>query len=256
MSDGVETKMRLVIPRRWVIAGTMATVGALAAGSALAEGGEAGEGAAIAALEGDEAFLAELSLFAATHVIVSALYAEGAVAAAQEHLEQSHHAYYEDIADDLEERGAVPFEAEAEAFAEAVKEGRDAAEVAGLAQAVLAAITAAQTGAKPADAMKAAEMLMRTAAADYEAALTDGEVTTPQEYRDAWGFAEVAKRHLQALAASPDATVAGAAEAGLTALEPVAEQMPGVSATKVPGDASVLLGAAARIELAAYRLRS
>lgn len=269
MSDDNETKVRLVVPRRWLIASTMVTIGALAAGPVLAsggqsdetkaapaEGGEGGEGAAVAALEGDAEFLSELGLFEAAHVIVAALYAEGDVAAAQEHLEQSHHAYYEDIEDDLNEHGAAQFEAEAEAFAAAVREGRDAAEVSALADAVLAAITAAQAGAEPADAMKAVETLVRIAAADYEASLTDGEVTAPQEYRDAWGFAEVAKRRLQALAASSDATVAGAAEAGLAALEPAAEQLPGVSATKVPGDVSVLLGAAARIELASYRLRS
>jgi len=254
MSDR-DDLLRLVIPRRWVLAGSVATLGVLAAARPmLAEGGEGGESGAAVGLEGDAGFLVELGLFEATHLIVAALYAEGATARAQEHLELSHHAYYEDLEHELEDHGAVQFEAEAEAFAEAVATGADAATVAGAADAVLAAIVAARRPANAKGRMQAAERLVRLAADDFAGGVDGGKVAEPQEYRDAWGFAEAARRMMAELAQSPDAAVAEAGKGGLAALEPVAALFPALTAETVPGEPSVLAGAAARIEIAGLSL--
>jgi hypothetical protein len=260
MTDDRNRGPRLVMPRRYMIAGTIVTVGALAAAGARAqsaeggEGGEGGEGAVLEGLDAGAEFLTELGLFEATHRIVAGLYLGGATAAAAEHLEYSHHASYEDIEDDIAARGAPGFEPAVGAFAAAVAAGAPAGEVAQLSEAVLAGVEAARAGAAPADEMKAAEQLLRASAGDYEASVTGGAVTEAQEYRDAWGFAEVARLRLAALAAAPDAEVAAAAGAALAALDPLAEALPGLTATAAPGDPSVILGAAARVELSAYRL--
>ncbi len=268
MSDTDDRKPRLVVPRRSVLAGSAAVLGTLAAAPAWAqtasaggEGGEGGEGAATANLDGPVEMLVELGLFEATHRIVAALYAEGLTDDALSHLEQSHHASFEDIEHALEEyamdeAGAHAFEDLAEAFADAVKGGADAAVVADAAAAVLATAAEARSQMTAKDEFEAIEALLNIAHDDYEAGVAEGVVDAPQEYRDAWGFTEVARARLTALAASSDATVAGAGAAGLKALEPAAALFPGIGATEVPGaDPSVLAGAAARIEIAGLRLK-
>jgi hypothetical protein len=186
---------------------------------------------------------------------VAALYAEGAVDTAREHLEQSHHAYYEDLQDDLAEHGAAPFADEAKAFAEAVKNGADAGTVAAAAEAVLAAIAAAHASEAAAEEMKAAEALVRIAYEDFNGGVDAGEILAPQEYRDAWGFVDVARARLERLAESPDAEVAKAGQGGLTALEPVAALFAGgLTAERAGDDPSLIAGAAARIEIAGLRL--
>lgn len=259
MTDDHETRPRLVMPRRQVLAGAVAGASVLASRgwaqtAESGEGGESGEGAAVAALESDAGFLAELGLFEATHRIVAGLYAEGAEDTARDHLEQSHHAYYEDLEATLKQRGLPDFEAAVEAFADAVRDGAPAETVAAAAQDVFAGIAAAHAGAAPADEMKAAETLVRIAYDDFSAGVSDGAVEAPQEYRDSWGFVEVARGRIAALAASGDATVAGAGAAALEALTPVADLFPGLTADSAPGDPSILAGAAARIEIAGLRL--
>lgn len=260
MPDTPEKSPRIVIPRRSVLAGSAALIGGLSAlpawSQSSGEGGEGGEGASASGLEGPVEFLYELGLFEATVRIVSTLYAEDQADTAREHLEQSHHASYEDIEHEVEEYGATPFEEEAEAFADAVREGASKDAVKGAAETVLAAIAAAQSGIDPHEQVEAVEALMKTAYDDYEAGVAEGVVDAPQEYRDAWGFVAVATARLDSLAASGDADVAKAGAAARAALDPAAPLFPSITAAEVPGaDASILAGAAARIEIAGMRLK-
>jgi hypothetical protein len=256
MTKDRETGPRLVMPRRRVLVGAVAGAGLFASRgwAQSTEGGEGGEGAAVAALDTQVAFLAELGLFEATHRIVAALYAEGAEDTARDHLEASHHAYYEDLEDRLTARNLPGFKDAAEAFAVAIRSGATPETVATAADAVFAGLAAAHNGATPADEMKAAETLVRIAFDDFSAGVADGVVDAPQEYRDAWGFVEVARGSMAILAASDDTTVAGAGTAALAALTPAAALFPGLNAQTVPNDASILAGAAARIEIAGLRL--
>ena len=81
--------------------------------------------------------------------------------------------------------------------------------------------------------------------------MTDGQVTELPEYLDAWGFVQVAKDQGARLA---DASRA-AADAIAAALAPADALFPDlVPDGKVSGDPSVLLGAAARIEIAGLGL--
>ncbi len=253
--------VRTVIARRWVIAGLAAGGATLASAprgfAQSAEGGEGGEGGEGAAAEGlspDVAWLVDLGLFAATHRIVAELAATGHPDLARAHLDQSHHAYYDDLEDRLADRGLPGFEAEAQAFTAAVA-ADDPAAVATTAATVLAALDRAGADLSPRDRMQAAEQLLRTAADDYAAGVQDGAVTAPQEYRDAWGFAEAARALTAQVAAASDPAVAAAGQAALDALAPVAPLFPDIAASAIPAaDPSVLAGAAARVELAALRL--
>lgn len=260
MAKKSEDPARIVLPRRSVLTGTAALVGGLSTlptwVRAEGEGGEGGEGAALEGLEGAVEFLVELGLFEATIRIVSSLYASGHTKAAQEHLEYSHHASYEDLEHELEEYGAQDFEDEVESFADAVQSGASPDAVTAAAEAVLAGIAAAHSTAEAHDEIEAAEALVRMAYDDYEAGVADGVVDAEQEYRDAWGFVEAAKANLTTLAASSDAKVAGAAKAALAAIDSTTSLFPGLDATRVEGaDASLLAGAAARIEIAGMRLK-
>jgi hypothetical protein len=259
MTDDDDRPLRRVVPRRAVLLGGAVSLGMLATAQVRAqesgeggEGGEAGEGAAASGLPEDVAFLLSLGLFDATMRIVGALHAEGEAEEAAEQLEYSHHGDYEDLEHGLEEAGIAPFEDEAGAFADAVENGAGAEAVAAALAVVLERTGAAFAGGSAAEQMHAIEVLVRTAAQDYEGGVAeDGEVLSDHEYRDAWGFVETARAELTRLAGDADAAVAGAAERALAALEPVGALFDGLSPARIEGaDPSVIYGAAARIEIA------
>ncbi|MBK6468311.1 MAG: hypothetical protein IPF96_16745 [Rhodobacter sp.] len=137
-------------------------------------------------------FLSLLGLFEAQHRIVAALHVAGDGAAAVEHLEGSHHAAYDDIAEGVAASGQPDFRPATEAFAALVTAGAAPDAVAAAAESVIAAIDAVRATTTAKDQMKAAEALLRVAASDMEAGVDDGQVTLAQEYRDSWGFALVA----------------------------------------------------------------
>lgn len=257
---------RLVTPGKWVL---IAATGLAAAQPALApdflfakahaaseagESGEAGE-AGVELGDGPEAYLTELGLFEEAHRIVAALYAQGETDLAREHLEASHHAYYEDIAPRLAEHGAPGFEAQTEAFARAVTQAGDPSAVAQAAAAIFQAIEVARSAAAPSVRTRVLSIheLLAIAAANFGGGVEAGIVTEALEYRDAWGFVETARALAEALAGSADT---GQAEAGreiLKQLDAVAPLFPALTATQAPGDPGLLAAAAAWIEIIALR---
>lgn len=242
---------RLILPRRSLL-GAAASLVALGPASTLwaaGEGGEAGEGAVLEGMSPELEFLTILGLFEAQHRIIAALWAEGAKDTAAEHLAESHHAFYEDLAPGMAALSLPGFQAETEAFAAAVNSGGD---VEATLAPVLSAIATARQATGSKDQMKAAEALLRVAAGDLEAGVEAGQVTLAQEYRDAWGFATVAGLWLDALAEGPEAEAAGATKA---AMAEALAQFGGITATSAPADPGALLAAAARVELAAYRVK-
>jgi hypothetical protein len=245
----------LVVSRRGLLVGGASLVASPLLAQAT-EGGESGEGAASAGLEDDVAFLVELGLFDGAHRMIGAMVAQGAAEAAAEQLESSHHAHYDDLEGAFDARGITPFEDAVTAFAAAVMARADAAEVATRLDAVLAPIAAIRATGTPAQRAHADEVLVRTAASEFEGGVdTDGTMLSDHEYRDGWGFLESARADLTALSESTDPAVTDAATRALAALEPVSTQFGSLMAESVPGaDVSVILGAAARIEIARLRL--
>jgi len=215
------TRARNITAKKWGLMGTLAATGlatALSPSSApfpdrpsslfvsaahASEGGEAGEGAVHAA-DADIEFLVHLGFFDATHRIVAELYAQGETALAQEHLEASHHAAYEDIAEGLMAPGARGFKDLSDRFAAAVLSNAPQDEVAERAASVITAIDAAHKdiGMDLEDEFKAMHLLMQTAANDFRAGVEEGKVVLAQEYRDAWGFAKAVQARAASIAAS------------------------------------------------------
>jgi len=266
---------RPVQPRTWSVLGTAAASGLAAAlatspyqamAAALSpalpgfqmasEGGESGEGA-VQTEDHEVAFLVRLGYFAATHIIVSTLYAGGDVDLAIEHLEQSHHAEYDDIEGDLAAYNATGFEPLAVAFAKAVRVKADPADVAAKAQAVLAAIAAVHASGvvSAKDEMKALALIAATAAEDFEAGASQGRVEVGQEYRDAWGFLNAALTVATALAASSDADTATAGTSAQKVLVEALAQFPALVSDTAGTDPSVIHSAAAWIDFAVVRMK-
>jgi len=247
---------RRVIRRRGLLLAAMGSVVAapIFVQADTGEGGEGGEGAAALGLPPRVEALLLIGLYDASMRIVAELYAAGEVAEAQMQLEGSHHAHYEDIAARLAAIGATGFDGLAGAFAEAVGTGAEAAVVAARHAEMQAAIEQAYARGSAGEMMQMAERLVRTAYADFYGGTYEGEVVSAHEYRDAWGFATVAHERMAALAEVEDPTVADAGQRGVAALAPVWALFPGLMATEVPDDPSLLAGAAARIEIAGLRL--
>ncbi len=275
MTHSDDSSPRRVSPRRWTLIGTLAATGlavtqpgplaGFLTGPALAqspaqnpagEAGEAGE-SGVSRSEGPAAYLTELGLFEAAHRIVAQLYTEGETDLAREHLEASHHAWYDEIEPGLAAHGASGFSTEAGAFSDAVMSGAPAPEVAQALERVLNAIAAARAAAAPTPFERVLSMrdLVRLAAADFDSGVAAGVVVLAQEYRDAWGFVETARLRAEALAASDDADLAKAGQAVLVRLDATRSLFPELTATRSDGDPSLLHGAAAWIEIIALGLK-
>lgn len=150
------------------------------------EGGEGGEGGEAGALPVEERLV-----FMAGHVEAGlALYRAGESEAAAPHLL---HPVSETHASEREGLDALGFDPVAFAnVSSALEDGMPAADVEPLlsrAEANLAEMRSAAGG----DGAAQIRFLMETAAKEYAAAVTDGAVSDPAEYQDAWGFVKVAR---------------------------------------------------------------
>ncbi|MEZ5777707.1 MAG: hypothetical protein R3E44_05020 [Paracoccaceae bacterium] len=269
---------RRVEPRRWTtltLAGT--AVGLAVAGTghaagfdpvdmtgpetlwlAQSEGGEAGESGAAADAEPEVALLARLGLIEGHLRTSQALYQAGDADMAATHAAHPRAEVYEEIEHELEEIGADQFEAELEALSEAIEGGKDSTAVGDAYDMVFARIDAARGAAKASDkeALEALVRLVRTAGDEYDHGVKDGAVDELPEYQDAWGFIQAARRQAEALAASDNETVAGVGAVAIAELDGLADALPGVQPEGgIKGDTGMLLAAAAKIELAAYKVK-
>ena len=157
------------------------------------EGGEAGEG------EGGEGVeslpLPNRLAFMSGHVKAGlALYRAGAPDAAAPHLLHPVSESYEGERAGLDELGFDP--ALFEAVSAALEAGQSAEEIEpqlAAAEANLSEVADA-AGGNPAEII---QYLMEVLADEYTIAITDGAVSDPGEYQDAWGFAVVARELAQ-----------------------------------------------------------
>lgn len=273
MSDETP-KSRRVTPRTWAFAGTVAasamaiapalTISGFAglASPAMAssgEAGEAGEGGegGVTLSEGAAGFLTALGYFEGTYRIIATLYLGGDRDLAREHLETSHHAFYDDIEEGLAGYDAPGFRDEDRAFVAAITSDAPDDEVTAALETLIAALdrTGAAAKAPARDQMLSIRDLLALAAAEYEGGVEDGIVTLGMEYRDSWGFYETARMRAAALAEASDPKLA---QAGAQALERMAgldALYPSLSAARASTDPSPLAGAAAWAEIIALRLR-
>ncbi len=168
--------------------GEAAQVGEAGEGGEVGETGEgeSGEGGAIGALPVEQRLV-----FMAGHVEAGlAVYKAGESEMAAPHLM---HPVSETHADERAGLDALGFDPSAfENVSAALEAGQSADEIEPLLTAAGANL-AAMLNATDTDDAALIRFLMDTAVAEYTVAVTDGAVTDPAEYQDAWGFVKVAR---------------------------------------------------------------
>lgn len=226
----------------------------LAAEAGEGEGGESEGGEAKSA--GNADYLANLG-FVTGHLIAGTeLYALGDAEQAKTHMKHPQDEIYADLEPEFKERKAPGFAAELEALSKAVEGGEPADAVRQKLDAVIAAVG---KNGMPANARERADTivkLVRTAGEEYAIGVKDGAIVNAHEYQDAYGFVQAAKRLLDGASEEEKKEYAKPLEEIAGHLAALDEAWPDIAGKKpVETDASVLAGAAARIELAALSIK-
>lgn len=223
------------------------------------EGGEGGEAGGVASGDPTVDFLANLLQVEGHLTSGFALLEAGDGLDSTAHMGHPAAEVYEALEHELEELGLPQFEDLLEDLSTAAAEGKDAATLQDLHARILTQTEAAWQAAsadEPADAFKAIQHVVLKAGTEWSEGVVDGAIVELHEYQDAWGFIQAARAHAAVLAKSGDANVAAAAEATLTALADLDEALPAVLPEgAIGGDSSLFAATAARIELAAFKVK-
>lgn len=221
-----------------------------------AEGGEGGEAGAVAGVSPDVAYLAQLSIVEGHLLAASDLYAKGMV---DDAVGLSYHPEAEMmdvVRASLAAHGATDFTPQMAAFSAKLEAGAPASEVA-------AALADFRTAVAAAAAPEAGELrvrfdamvtVLRAAAAEYTGSIEGGAVSDVMAYHEAHAFVAIARDLAQGLTADPKSTPA--AEKALAAMVAADEAFGDITSTTAEArDPAILLGVAARVELAASMVR-
>ncbi|MDI3338726.1 hypothetical protein QKW60_20125 [Defluviimonas aestuarii] len=222
------------------------------------EGGEGGEAGHAEDIDAAVEFLTDLGLIEGHLRAGIALYQAGLADQAITHMKHPQSEIYTELEVHLDQFGAPGFADELIALASAVEGGATVGDAETAFAAVLTKIEEARDHAHAGEAGEAASILglVRVAAEEYHIGIVDGAVSNLHEYQDAWGFVQVARSVAEHMAGEDDAAEKAFGEKTLAALSELDIALPGVSPEGKPlGDAGMLLGAAAKIELAAYALK-
>ncbi|MCG6885413.1 MAG: hypothetical protein LJE62_16815, partial [Silicimonas sp.] len=221
------------------------------------EGGEGGE-LMVSAGYGAADVLTDLGLIEGHLRAGMELYRAGMGDMAATHMKHPGDELYAELAGHLEEYGHPGFADELTLLSEAVAEGAPVPDAEAAFEHLLARIGEARraTGATPQEQLEALRQMVLVAAEEYEIGIKDGAIIKMHEYQDAWGFVRAARAEASELAGSNSDKVRAAAEAVLASLGGTDVAFTGIAPEgNVTGDASALYGAAARIEIAALRLK-
>lgn len=222
------------------------------------EGGEGGEAGAVADVGDDVAYLAQLDIVEGHLAAAALMYRKGLV---DEAVGLSYHPeaeMMEEVRARLAARGAADITPAMEAFSAAMEQGAAPDAVDAALAAVSAAIAAAEAPERDEGRTRldALVVLLRAAASEYAEATEDGTVGEVTPYYEAHGFVAVAKARAAALAAEADPAVAKAGTKARAALDAADEAFGDLAtADPVARDPAILLGVAARVELAAGAVR-
>ena len=223
------------------------------------EGGEAGESGSVASGDDTVDFLAGLLQIEGHLNTGFALWAEGDVLNGQAHLGHPMAEVYQGIEHEMDVLGQPQFDDTLAELVDAAADGKDQAGLDAIRAVVLADIDAARTAAvakDPRDDFTALVHLIRKAGDEWSKGVVNGAVGALHEYQDAWGFVQAARDRALLLTASPDPAVTAAATATLVALDELAPALPAVTPTgPIGGDAALFAAAAAKIELAAFKVK-
>lgn len=271
MSGTSTSFARRADPRRWSTLGAAALGGPVgtspmalaesASGavevSVVAEGGEAGEAGLASAASEQNAYPLRLALMDARLRVGAAIYEAGAREAALEHVANPHHVFFDDLESDMAAEGDAGFAEELARAMELMAADAPSAEIAPVFGAMRARLGEAAAGTPPLARLEVAMELLRTATAEYDFAVKDGALEDLEEYQDALGFVETARDLAAGDAASDDPVTRKAGEKAFAAIEATGPAFDGIvpGADALAGEGSLMMGAAARVELAALALR-
>ncbi len=225
-------------------------------GEAAPAGGEA-EGVAIADAASDKAsYLSALQIVRGHLKAGVELYASGDRNLGPQHLRHPQAEILTSLAPAFAAHGASGVEAAIDALAAAGEQGAAPAEINRLETHALDAVRAAgaRAVATTKERLLAAAKTLTVAGDEYAIAVRDGAIVNLHEYHDAYGFIAVTTADVAALEGASD-TETAAIDSALEQLKIAATAAPAVNP---PMDgmkpASVIYGAAARIEIAARGL--
>lgn len=226
---------------------------------ASSEGGEGGEGGTpVTDTEG-----AALPMVTSLALMEGALRAGAELAKAGEteaaaalvaNLIESH---YVAIVPDLTKYGAPAFEDQLKAAIIVIGSGKPTADVTAATDAALSGISAARAAdPEPKEWLEAIMFLTRKAGEEYGKGVKDGALADAGEYRESWGNVQAARALADDLARSKDGVVSAAASTAQKALGEVEAAFDGITGKgALTGDESLFAAAAARVELAAFKVK-
>lgn len=218
------------------------------------EGGEGeGEGRAV---DPGTALMRDLGFIEGHLRAGMALYEAGDLKAARTHMGHPIKEKYAAVAEAAEASGHGRLRAEIVALADAAEAGAEMAALTPLFGTVRATIEEMRAAQPVRTQVAGLIALTRIAGEEYESGLTDGRIEDLHEYQDSWGFLQVVAAELDEMAAGADADAAGVAarmRENLAATEAIYGDLEAKG--EFEPAASVIFGAAARMELAAARLK-
>ncbi len=221
-----------------------------------AEGGEGGEAGAVAGVSPDVAYLAQLSIVEGHLLAASDLYAKGMV---DDAVGLSYHPEAEmmdSVRASLAAHGAADFTPQMAAFSAKLEAGAPANEVAAALADFRTAVAAAAAPEADEVAVRFDAMVtvLRAAASEYTGSIEGGAVSDVMAYHEAHAFVSIARDLAKGLTTNPKS--AAAAEKALAAMVAADEAFGDMTSTAAEArDPAILLGVAARVELAASMVR-
>ena len=225
---------------------------------AVGEGGEGGEGGQnVSLLTDDAAYLAQLGLVRGHLWVGIQLYKHGHQSMADTHMKHPSDELYSAIMPAMKARGHDGFALQLTALSDSVSARASIAEVElrhnELVKAIAEVEQADQLSLET--ILLSIEKMVRTSADEYAIGVTNGHISNMHEYQDALGFVEIARQRLAGLndkqrLAGPEAIAEVQQQ-----LDKIESLWPSLDPNgKIDGNASLLYGVAARIQLAVLEI--
>jgi hypothetical protein len=221
-----------------------------------AEGEGEGEGEGSAGVADPEQRLQRDLSFMEGHLRAGlALYEAGDLDAARTHMGHPIKEKYDAVAAPLAAMDKGALKDRIGAIAEAAETGAPLDEVRAAFEAARAMMEEVRATMSPADQVMGLAALTRVAGEEYTVAVAGGEVSNLHEYQDAWGFLRVVESEARQMTESEDPAIKAA---GLEILDHLKATNAAFGDLQGEGDfemaPSILMGAAARIELTGFGL--
>lgn len=223
------------------------------------EGGEGGESATARLADPDSQFLADLAFIEGHLRAGTALYQMGARDAAMTHMKHPQDEIYTALKPQLESRKAGEFSDQLTRLARSAESGGPVDEVQAAFDEVVQQINKARDVGSGGDAarLRAIILIVHEAAMEYQEGVQNGNIIMLHEYQDAWGFVQAAKAMTETLADSKRPEIQAVVKKIREQFDVIVPIFPSLlppEGTQL-GNAGVLFGAAARIELASLAVR-